>query len=283
VKTAIRKVAIPFTEFHHFIMNLNSKTMKIKFLTLITFVFSGCAGVKFANAPVNKPLPETFTNRSLYPAGVAAYEFQDLVGNILRIKANQNPLRIGMIRPNNFVSVVIPITESNNYYKSRIQKGAESKGSYLAFAADFSEEQLAEIELIDIARAGIRFENDTIFDQITSRAQEWVRNNPKTDTSVTRVWIKSVVLTKTIYNEFTNVGIKASGQVGDVVGVTTGVYNKSAETIRSVLISFEAFDIDELVKNSINSTTNLKGMFPIAKEQIRTISIYPGTIKGKIQ
>ncbi|NLD49253.1 MAG: hypothetical protein GX660_18995 [Clostridiaceae bacterium] len=258
------------------------KKTKLAILMIITGLFISCSGVKFANAPVNKDVPDAFKKRALYPAGVAGYEFQDLVGSIIRIKNTEDPIRIGLIRPNNYQNVVIPITDPNNYYKSRIQKGAEIKGSYLAFAADFKAEQLAELELVDIARAGIAFENDSVFQQIVDKAEKWVTQHPNKDTSIVRLWIKSVVLTRRIYNDFTNVGAKASGQVGDVVGVSTGVYNKSEESIRSVLIAFEAFDIDELVKNAAQKDT-VQPFIPKSNERTKEFSEYTGIIKGKIK
>jgi len=58
------------------------KMFKIAISIIIIALFlSGC-GVRFASAPVNADLPRAFTSRALYPAGVAGYEFQDLVGNI---------------------------------------------------------------------------------------------------------------------------------------------------------------------------------------------------------
>ncbi len=257
------------------------KKLKYYFLGII-LAFYACSGVKFANSPTNKALPDSFTKRSLYPAGVAGYEFQDLVGNIIKIKANEDPVRIGVIRPDTYDNAVIPITDPNNYYKSRVQKGAEAQGSYLSFAAEFSAEQLAELELVDIARAGITLDNSTVFQQILTKATSWVQQHPKNDTSIKRLWIKSVVLTRRIYNDFTNVGAKASGQVGNVVGVSTGVYNKSEESDKSVIISFESFDIDEFVKVASGKDTTQMSITKLTEYLTDQLS-YHEIIKGKIK
>ncbi len=251
---------------------------------LISIVLTSCAGVKFANAPVNTDLPESFTERSLYPAGVAGYNFQDLVGNVLEIKKNENPFRIGMIVPNGYKATVIPILDPNNYYKSRIQQGAELKGSYLKFAANFKADQLAELELIDIARSGIPFDTIKIFNEILEQATKWVSTHPKSDTSITRVWVKAVVLTRRIYNDMVNVGANASGQVGDVVGVSTGVYNKHETEIKSVIIAFESFDIDKFVKET--TTSELKPRILMNLNNTPSIpksAIYKGIIQGEIK
>jgi hypothetical protein len=215
------------------------------------------------------------------------------VGNVLRVKKNDDPIRIGLIRPTDYKNIIIPITDPNNYYKSRIQKGAEAKGSYLAFAVNFKADQLAELELVDIARASVAFDNDSVFQHVIDKATIWVREHPYSDTSIKRLWIKSVVLTRRIYEDFTNVGVKASGQVGDVVGVSTGVYNKSEQSIKSVIIAFEAFDIDELVKQTSVPYTFQKDIpqidslqttpSPKSVEYIKDFTIYTGSINGKIK
>ena len=194
--------------------------MKIKeIVTILALTLTGCAGVRFAQSPVNADLPESFTKRALYPAGIAAYDFQDFVGNILKIKQNEDPIRIGIIRPNLYEAKIIPIDEPNNYYKSRIQKGASTKGSYLAFTGSFSDDQLAEVELVDIARSGISFDNQNIFQEIVDKAKNWVSNHPKTDPTIKRLWVKSAVVTRKLYNDFVKIDANASGQTGDVVGV----------------------------------------------------------------
>mgnify|MGYP000098958569 CR=1 FL=1 len=207
-------------------------------------------GVTFGKSPVNTPLPESFKIRAVYPAGVAGYEFQDLVGLIIHTQKNASPMPVGLIRPDNFIPKVIPITDPLNYYRSRIQKGAEAQGSYLSFAAKFSAEQMAEIELVDVARAGIVFRTPTTFDSIAAKAKVWVDAHPKTDTSITRLWIQAVVLTRHTYSDFTKINADASGQVGPVVGVKTGVYNNTENLTKSVSLGFIAFDIDKLVANA---------------------------------
>jgi hypothetical protein len=253
---------------------------KSLFILAGLFMFS-CAGVKFANAPVNADIPDSFKKRALYPAGVAAYDFQDFVGNILIIKENEDPLRIGIIRPASFTPIVIPIDDPNNYYKSRVQKGAEVKGAYLAFAANFSTEQLAELELVDIARAGISFDDQNNFQEVVEKAKIWVHDHPKTELSIKRLWVKSAVVTRRLYNDFIKIDANASGQVGDVVGVSTGVYNKSSTTIKSVILSFEAFDIDELVDQS-SAIAQAKSLGSIENKLDNSL-FYKGSIKGKIK
>jgi len=257
------------------------KRIKFLFLLLLSLIIISCSGVKFANSPVNSPLPDSFTKRALYPGGVAGYEFNDLVGNIIKLEPNHDPLRMGVIVPEGFRNEIIPIVEaeSNNYFKSRIQRGAEINGSYLAFAANFSVDQLAELELIDIARAGISFVNPATYNEIEKALTDYVKNHPKQqgDTSK-RIWIKSVVLTRQVYHTFTNVGAHASGVVGEVVGVSTGVYNKNDLSTRSVIIAFESFDIDELVSQIKNDIK-----LSLSAEDKLNNALFKEVIKGEIK
>lgn len=217
-------------------------------------LLAGCEGVTFKDAPKNTPLPPAMRDLAIYPAGVAGYDFQDLVGNILSLKPPSAPLRIGLIRPTGYQNVVIPIDDPNNYYHSRIQKGAEVQGSYLTFAASLKDDELVDLLLLDSARAGITLTSSGIWKDITTQLAAWVKAHPKGDSQ--RIWIKSVVLTRQVYSSESKVGAKAKDQVGDVVGVSGDVYRKSEDEQRSVVIAFEAFDVDELVA-AYNSKSNL--------------------------
>ena len=255
------------------------KVIKLLAFSLISFGLIGCAGVKFAPAAVNEPIPDAFSKRALYPAGVAGYEFQDLVGSILSVKNKEDPVMIGMIRPEKYKNSVTYITDSNNYYHSRIQKGAEVQGSYLAFAGNFSAGQMAELTLIDIARAGIVWgTSDAAWEKFQKAATEWVNRHPKADNSIKRLWVKSVVLSRRLYSSYTNVGADATGQVGHVIGVESGVYRKSENESKSVMLAFEAFDIDSIAQQSSG-----QGFSEVTKEKILESSIFTGVIEGSIQ
>ncbi|HCH5916167.1 TPA: hypothetical protein NK048_005091 [Vibrio parahaemolyticus] len=253
------------------------KLVQLLVLNLLVLGSIGCSGVKFSPAEVNEPIPETFSKRALYPAGVSGYEFQDLVGNILAVKSSKDPIRIGLIRPKTYENSVIPITNPNNYYRSRIQKGAEAQGSYLAFAGKFSADQMAELVLIDIARAGVVFDDAATWKEIQEAASRWVVKNPKTDPSIKRLWVKSVVLSRRLYSSHTKIDANATGQVGEVTGVKSGVYRKSENEIKSVMLGFEAFDIDELAQQSSSA-----GFIEVSKEEILESSRFTGVIKGNI-
>lgn len=221
--------------------------MKVKILVLLLILagITGC-GVTFGKAPVNAPLPDEFTKRAIYNGAIAGYDFQDLVGNILFIPATGDPLRIDLIRPKGYKNDVIAIPDPNNYYHSRIQRGAEAKGSYLAFAASFKDDEMAELTLLDKARAGIQITDTAIWADIKNQILGWVKVHPKADPNSQRLWVKSVVLSGRMYKSSSHISANASGQVGNVVGMSTGVYHMNDDEIKSVTIGFESFDIDKL-------------------------------------
>src|SRR5438132_642117 len=232
--------------------------MKPRYSALLALGFSlACSGVKLAAAPVNKQIPESFTQRSVYPGGVAGYDFQDLVGNILFVEGGKDPLRIEVIRPSAYISAVIPISDSNNFYRSRIQKGAEAQGAFLAFAAKFSAEDMAELTLDDIARAGIEFKDEATWTEVKNKIISWVQVHPNNNQNASRLWIKSVVLSRRVYNGHTKIDADASGQVGDVTGVKTGIYHKDEEGIKGVMLGFEAFDVDKLATEASRKARGL--------------------------
>ncbi len=57
---------------------------------LISCGTSRQAGITFASVTPNLSLPPAYTSRSIYESGVAAYDFYDLVGNVLAISSDNS-------------------------------------------------------------------------------------------------------------------------------------------------------------------------------------------------
>ncbi len=221
---------------------------------VVVFALMSSCGVRFTPVTPTLSLPEAYRERSIYPGGIAIYTPEDLVGNILFIREGQQPITGGKLYPINFTPTYHPLTsdQSLNYYNSKITKGAEAEGSYLSFAASFSANEMAELEMVDIGFVNISL-NAVQFDDIKKKAEAWVNSNPK-DTSVPglrRIWVKSVVLTSRRFTSSTEISANASGVATPAVKVGGKVYSTSNTSIRSVLMGFEAYDIDELGKTNI--------------------------------
>ena len=218
------------------------------------FALMWSCGVRFTEVTPNLSLPDAYRERSIYPGGIAIYAPEDLVGNILFIREGKQPITGGKLYPINFTPKYNPLTsdQSLNYYNSKITKGAEAEGSYLSFAASFSASEMAELEMVDIGFVNISL-NAEQFDDIKKKAQAWVQTNPK-DVNVPglqRIWVKSVVLTSRRFTASTEISANASGVASPAVKVGGKVYSTSNTSIRSVLMGFEAYDIDELGKTNV--------------------------------
>jgi hypothetical protein len=224
----------------------------MKFTILLSVLtcaaLSGCAGVKFAEAPVNAVMPDSFTKRSIYPSTVAAYEFQDLAGTILSVIPGKDPIRVGIVR-------------------------SQGGGQYLAFAANLSVDAMVDFELDDISRASTDYTNDVIM-KLTS----WVKSHPKPNSNTSRLWVKSVVLTRQTMTNFVKINANASSQVGEVTGVKTGVYRKAENSTRSTILGFDAFDIDQLVAQ-VNSAPQEYKSHESFLETTRSITKLQGQIR----
>lgn len=221
-------------------------------LALSASLLAGCGGVKFAPASINEPIPDTFLKRAVYPGGVAGYEIGDLVGNVLVVRDGVDPVRVDVIRPAGFIPSIAPITDPNSYYRSRIQAGAQAQGEYLAFAAKFSADQMADLILADVAMSSIDFSQAATWSDVRGKIATWVRAHPKSDPASRRLWVKTVVLTRKVYNSYSKIDANASGQVGEVTGVQTGIYRKSDNDIKSVIIGYEAFDVDLIASDTLS-------------------------------
>ncbi len=228
---------------------------------VLSLLTSGCGGVKFGPTPIDKPLPSGFAERTIYPDGAAAYEMEDLVGCILleknitesivdpstgqaRVVTKKKYDKAGVVLPADFTPTVRPIKEALMYYRSKIDRGAAVQGSYLAFAASFSEKQLGELTLSDSALVSIpnsKFPEQEILN--------YVKSHPTVPAGYTaRLWIRSVILTRRVYCQYTDISANASGVVGDTVGVKAGVYNKQTEDVGDVILGMDTHDIDRLAR-----------------------------------
>lgn len=221
-------------------------------LSLISCSNTRLGGIKFASVTPNLSLPSAYTSRSIYQSGVAAYDFYDLVGNVLLINndSTQQPLRVAIIRPSKY-SDSVPVKmltqdESLNYYHSIITKGGAAQGNYLAFSAKFSDDQIADYTLMDIAQSSINL-NQASFTEITNGLRSYVNDHPKPANISRRIWIKSVVLSSSIYTAGNKISADASGVIGSTFGVNGSVYNTNNQTIKGTIIGFDYFDVDQLV------------------------------------
>ena len=266
---------------------------RITLLLAVTLTYGCATGVKFASSPVNKPLPKAFAERTVSLKGGSEYIPQDIVGNIISKQNDQDPNLIGVVRPANYVYKLIPITETLNYYHSRIQSGAQIEGSYLAFSTKLGAEDMVEITLDDIARASIEITDEATWGEIENKIIKWVKAHPKKYLNESRLWIKSVILTRMVYNTYTKINADASGQVGAVVGVKTGVYRNNEDQTKSVIVGFDVYDVDRLANNATirlpaiadkkNNTRAVSPKVPFSKslEELEK-SRYTGLLEGKI-
>lgn len=226
-------------------------------LISIFFLCCSCAGVKFTPVKSNLDMPDAYKQRSIYPGGVAAYTPTDLAGTILTVRDGQQPRQSGKLYPLGFTPEYKPLTsdQSLNYYFSRITRGAEAQGSYLSFAASFDVDEMAELEMVDIGYVNISL-NAGQFEEIKTLAKKWVEGNPRQNAEK-RVWIKTVVLTGRTFTSASNITANATVATG-AVKVGTNVYSTNNTKIKSVLLAFEAFDVDELANSDIKLAANVE-------------------------
>ena len=252
-------------------------------LALLLLPLLCACGVKFGDAPVNLPVPEGFRSRSVYPTGVAAYTFEDLVGAILVIEKGRDPERLGIVLPTDQTVEVHLIETPLHSYESRITAGAEAQGGYLAFAARMKSNSIAHIRLSDVARAGVRYVNrPDVWQSIESQLVEWVESHPKKGNEK-RVWIKELVLVQKSLNVYHEISANASGQVGAVTGVEGKVYATYEKDDLTTLVTFDCSDIDyvvDLLKRK--EEKNFEAML-LTPEQILEKARYAQEIQGEVK
>lgn len=248
-----------------------------RFFIISSFILSGCGGVRIAQSSINNTLPPAYTTRSIYPSGVAAYDFNDLVGNVLEIKkaSATGPLRLAIIRPADYKDSIQILTQQNslNYYHSLITRGGAAQGAYLSFSASFTDDQTVEYTLYDIGQASIEFTPKS-FNEVETAIEAWVKQHPRTDTSTKRIWLKSVVLSSSLYTA----GVKMTGSAsavvaGPAVNVNGSIYSTSNETIKGTIIGFDYFDVDDMVSSmAVENAAPVKNYNKFKSKRQLTIS-----------
>lgn len=132
------------------------------FIAIFFLFVCGC-GVKFADAPINSPLPASWKVRIIHTDPTVAYKPCEVVGAILNEKEIQDPntgqtikiyQSVGRIWPDNFkceIMTIKPDEVVKRYYKSRVDSQASVQGSFLQYVtAGFKMDQMAEVEAYDL-------------------------------------------------------------------------------------------------------------------------------------
>jgi len=229
------------------------KDLALFILTFFVLVLSGCVGVRFADETINRVLPDDFKNRNIYPeTDIFKYKLDSLVGRILVCQPDQIndricdcDLKITRIIKNGTTPETI--SPEQKVFSSKIDQGASAQGSYLAFAAKFSAEQVAEILITDSALVFIKDDDVPIED-----LKQYVQSNPRVGQEK-RFWIQGALLATIIQRELIKIDTDAEGVVGNVSGIKGGVYNHRGQESNDYRISLLMPDIDRDLEKDIKA------------------------------
>lgn len=203
----------------------------------------GCAGLQFADEPINQDLPRAFTNRTLWPdTSIFRYRLTELAGTV--IYAVEQPggaveyRRQSRLLAPGFAPEV-EVIRDGTIYSSKIDKGAAAKGSYLALAVDFSDDRMAELTIVD---SGLVF---IPWDKVPLQALQEEAAKPR-PTGTRRLWVQAVLLSEVTKSYFREIKANASGVVGSTFGASGKVYNQNSATSREPVMGLLVVDLDAL-------------------------------------
>lgn len=209
----------------------------------------GCTGLKFADTPLNKALPQDYKNRVLWnETDVFKYNLEQLVGHIIYEEGTNGGYARGPRIVDRSKPPVMKAIEGGTIYESKIDRGAAAEGSYLAFAAKMDAKQSAEVQIIDNSQVFIPYENIPIGDLLKAGAS--------TNGARKRFYIQGVLLAGVLTKYSSEITADASGVVGNTFGAKGNVYNERGEIARDVRISLLLLDLDKL--SLLSSASNLK-------------------------
>lgn len=225
--------------------------MRLLASTFIVIILSACSGVKFADERVNKNLPLDFKNRNIYPkTDIFKYELDSLVGRILVCKPDQIDnneykcdLKLQRIlkKDPDTGQTLFPETKTPDQlvYSSKIDRDASAQGSYLAFAASFSADQVSEILITDSALVFTKDSDIPVNDLLN-----YVKANPKNQDEQ-RFWVQGALLATIVQRDLTKIETNAEGVVGNTTGVKGQVFNSTGEESIDYRISLLIPNIDQ--------------------------------------
>lgn len=212
--------------------------------TVAAIFLGGCGGIEFADEQINRSLPDDFKNRNIYPeTDIFKYKLDSLVGRILICAPDQVSERVfdcdlKLMRITTAGTAPETTTPEQQVWSSKIDQRAATQGSYLAFAANFSAEQAAEILITDSALVFIE-DGDVPITEL----RDYVQDNTKPP-NARRFWIQGALLATIIQRDLVKIDANAEGVVGNTTGLKGSVYNKREQDSVDYRISLLLTDID---------------------------------------
>ena len=214
-------------------------------IVFLSLILSGC-GLSFSNIPnFNKGLPEDFKRRVLWAeTDIFKYNLEQLAGHVIYAKAAVGQYDRGprYVKPQK--APVLKVIDSGQIYHSKIDRGAQAEGSYLAFAAALSDDQTADVNIIDTAQVFIPYEDVPMEDLLKEAAK------PAPSGTTKRYYIQGVLLATVTTQYGVKIKADASGVVGNAFGAKGNVYNEEMTVGRDFRISLLLIDIDKLKQAS---------------------------------
>lgn len=204
-------------------------------------VAMGCSGVRFGNLALNEELPEDWKNRNLYHnTSIFKHQLQDLAGSLLQKREGETEfVRVGRV-VNPGYAPALKLMDDGKVYESKIDRGAEVQGGYLAWAAKLQANQKASVVIQDVSMVFIPYP-DIPWKELSRIA---ISQPPARD--VQRYYVQGVLLSSIVIEKYAEIEANASGVIGATIGVAGKVYTREGSVARDFRIALEIIDIDKL-------------------------------------
>ena len=211
------------------------------FLPVILGAMSvGGCGVKFASQSVNRALPGDYANRTRI-SNSADYRFhmEQNIGAIIEPDpSSPGQYRLAaasVIRPANAtITEEVLAKDDNQVFHGKITSEGSLSGNYAVVGVSLSAKQAVEISIVDIARAEI---------QTPSIPVDALRNFAKTKGPQKQYWIKSLLLSRVLRQDFDEESANATGS-GPAFGVDAKVYHTQSDQSQDYNLTAVLIDLD---------------------------------------
>ncbi len=199
--------------------------------------------VRFSEVAKNIALPTHFKSRNLFgKPGPLIYKLEDFAGIVVEETKPNHYRRLYKLKNlGDEIKVEVPDAKGQPIYESKIDKNAKLNGSYLAFAADFSAQQVEHIQIMDV---GLVFAPWKQIHASENELRRWIAANPANGKK--RFLVQGALLTL-ILGTSTNV-VAAGSQVSTPVFKVNGELRRlDSTTRRDYQVALALIDLRTLV------------------------------------
>jgi hypothetical protein len=212
---------------------------------------AGCGGVRFADVALNKDLPADYKNRVLWPQTDAfKYNLTQLAGHVIVGDPKTGEFERGPRYIKEGYEPKLGVIEDGAVYNSKVTNSAAANANYLAFAAKLSNDEAAEVTIVDTNDVFIPYEqipHDALAEEARKPAPE----------GRAKYYVQGVLLATITIKNYHKIEADASAVAGNTFGGGGKVFNEANDVSKDFKISLTLIPVSSFGRARAASPADL--------------------------